>query len=235
MDQEEDWRSKWREGNDVTEMCENSRAGPSRVKLRRRKFALFMSELHIARTHRLRLAVTTNNVALVERLLLTGSDANSADQQHRSLLHLAACQGYRDIVKLLLSHGANPNLRDSLGNTPLHLAACTNHIPVVIELLNAGTDISSLNRHGRNPVQLAQSKLKLIQLRPHANSIDTEKLKSDIKMVVDMMLKYFQVQKSDATEMEALRQRLENVSTKEQMDSEVSLLLKNLDSLSLSK
>ncbi|XP_077291639.1 ankyrin repeat domain-containing protein 54-like [Arctopsyche grandis] len=235
MEKEEDWQSKWREGSDVTEMCENSRAGPVRTKTRRGKFAQFESELRIARAHRLRLAVTTNNVALVERLLSSGSDANASDQQHRSLLHLAACQGYQTIVHLLLSHGANPNQRDSLGNTPLHLAACTNHLAVVIDLLNAGTDISSLNRHGRNPVQLAQSKLKLMQLRSQSNSVDAENLKSDIKLVVNLMLRYLKTQRSNATEMEALSLRLENVSTKEQMDNEVSLLLKNIDSLTLSK
>lgn len=79
--------------------------------------ARFKWELDKARTQRLRMAVTTNNVELVERLLGCGSDPNESDEHKRSLLHLAACQGYLDIVKLLLSRGADPNNRDSLGDS----------------------------------------------------------------------------------------------------------------------
>lgn len=112
---------------------------------------------------------------------------------------------------------------------------CTNHVPVVIELLSAGTDVSSLNRHGLNPVQLAQSKLKLFQLRPCSNPADREKLKKEISDVVDMMLKYLSVQNKCIPEIEALRQRMDKINTKEQIDNEVALLLSNLGNLSLSK
>ncbi|XP_059054110.1 ankyrin repeat domain-containing protein 54 [Achroia grisella] len=188
-----------------------------------------------SRNQKLRFAASTNNVELVEKLLVSGADPNSSDEHKRSPLHLAACWGYVDVVRTLIRHGANPNIKDTLGNTPLHLAACTNHIPVVIELLDAGTDVSSNDKNGRNPLQLAQSKLKLIRMRPSGAgpSNETKQLISEICLVVEMMLKYMKIQKADAGELESVRERLERVSTREQVDSEVQNLLDSLDSLKL--
>lgn len=188
-----------------------------------------------SRNQRLRFAASTNNTELVEELLLAGADPNSADEHKRSALHFAACRGYVGVVKLLLRHGANPNNKDTLGNTPLHLAACINHIPVVIELLDAGTDVSLNDKNGHNPIQLAQSKLKLIKMRPSGagNFEETRIVIGEICLVVEMMLKYMKMQKADAGELESVRQRLENVSTREQVDSEVQNLLDSLDSLKL--
>ncbi|XP_028163673.1 ankyrin repeat domain-containing protein 54-like [Ostrinia nubilalis] len=187
------------------------------------------------RNQKLRFAAGTNNTELVEKLLLSGAEPNSSDEFKRSPLHLAACRGYVDVVRVLLRHGANPNIKDTLGNTPLHLAACTNHIPVVIELLDAGTDVSSNDKNGRNPIQLAQSKLKLIQMRPSGagHFEETRQLIGEICLVVEMMLKYMKIQKADAGELESVRLRLEQVSTREQVDSEVQNLLDSLDCLKL--
>lgn len=194
------------------------------------------SVLNSSKNKKLRFAAATNNLELVQKLLEDGADPNTSDEHRRSPLHIAACRGYKEIIHCLVTHGADPNIRDSLGNTPLHLAACTSHIPVVIELLDAGTDVSSHDKHGRNPIQLAQSKLKLIQLRPPGVGApaETGKLKFEIQMVVQMMLKFLHVQKADISDIEAVRERLESVSTREQVDSEVQCLLNSLNSLNLS-
>ncbi|XP_072947461.1 ankyrin repeat domain-containing protein 54-like [Epargyreus clarus] len=188
-----------------------------------------------SRNKKLRFAASTNNTELVEKLLLSGADPNSSDEHKRSPLHLASCRGYVDVVRSLLKNGANPNIKDILGNTPLHLAACTNNIPVVIELLDAGTDVSSHDKNGHNPIQIAQSKLKLIQMRPSGagHFEETKQLIGEICLVVEMMLKYMKIQKADAGELESVRERLERVSTREQVDSEVQNLLDSLDSLKL--
>lgn len=188
-----------------------------------------------SKNQKLRFAASTNNSDLVEKLLSSGADPNSSDEHKRSPLHLAACRGYVDVVKLLLRHGANPNIKDTLGNTPLHLAACTNHIPVVMELLDAGTDVSLNDKNGRNPIQLAQSKLKLIQTRPcgEGHLGGTKWLIGEICLVVNMMLKYLKIQKADAGELESVRERLERVSTREEVDCEVQNLLDSLDTLKL--
>ncbi|KAJ1529465.1 hypothetical protein ONE63_006241 [Megalurothrips usitatus] len=123
---------------------------------------LFKFILFLVAERKLRVAVSTNNIELVQSYLFAGVDPNCVDSVGRSPLHLASCSGYSDIVRLLLENGANPNQRDRLGNTPLHLAACTNNIVVVTLLLKAGTDVCSSDLHGRSPLQLAQSKLKLL-------------------------------------------------------------------------
>ncbi|XP_061714866.1 ankyrin repeat domain-containing protein 54-like [Cydia strobilella] len=188
-----------------------------------------------SRNQKLRFAASTNNTELVEKLLLLGADPNSSDEFKRSPLHLSSCRGYVDVVRTLLKHGANPNIKDTLGNTPLHLAVCMNHVKVVIELLDAGTDVSSHDNNGRNPIQLAQSKLKLIQMRPSVagHFEETRQLIADICLVVEMMLKFMRMQKADPGELESVRERLERVSTREQVDCEVQNLLDSLDSLKL--
>lgn len=199
------------------------------------KYVRYGSSIIASRNKRLRFAASTNNIELVEKLLLAGADPNTADEHKRSALHFAACRGYVDVVKLLLRHGANPNNKDTLGNTPLHLAACINHIPVVIELLDAGTDVSSNDRNGHNPIQLAQSKLKLIKMKPSGagNFEETKVLIGEICLVVEMMVKYMKIQKADAGDLESVRQRLDKLSTREQVDSEVQNLLDNLETLKL--
>lgn len=180
---------------------------------------------------KLRFAAGTNNPEEVERLLQAGADPNFTDKLLRSPLHLAACRGYTEVVKILIQYGANPNIKDKLGNTPLHLAACTSNISVVTALLGAGTDVSSNDKNGRTPLQLAQSKLKLIKMRSGFHA--TQELLSEIRQIVEMMLKYMEIQKADSVELESVCKRLENISTREQVDSEVQNLLDNLDSLQL--
>ncbi|CAK1544926.1 unnamed protein product [Leptosia nina] len=189
------------------------------------------SLVYYPKNKKLRFAAGTNNTELVEKLLQAGADPNNTDKHLRSPLHLAACRGYAEVVKILIKYGANPNIKDTLGNTPLHLAACTSHIPVVIALLGAGTDVSSNDKNGRTPLQLAQSKLKLIQMKPGFH--ETQELISEIRLIVKMMLKYMKIQKADSGELESVCKRLENVSTREQVDSEVQNLLDSLDSLKL--
>ena len=112
---------------------------------------------------KLRLAANMNNVDSLERLLSSGTNANSTDEHNRTALHFAAAKGYTEATRILLGNGADPNQKDALGNTALHLAACTNHVGVVTLLLRSGTNVAELDNNGRTPLQLAQSKLKLLQ------------------------------------------------------------------------
>lgn len=59
------------------------------------------------------------DVAAIEAFLDSGADVNSADFDRRTALHVAACEGRKDVVALLLSRGANVNHQDRWGSTPL--------------------------------------------------------------------------------------------------------------------
>lgn len=65
----------------------------------------------------MRTAAGTGSFTIVQKLLATDIDPNSADEMGRTALHIAACKGYSDIVSLLITSGANPNARDCVGNT----------------------------------------------------------------------------------------------------------------------
>ncbi|XP_042064471.1 integrin-linked protein kinase 1-like [Salvia splendens] len=55
----------------------------------------------------------------IRELLESGVDVNFRDIDHRTALHIAACQGYDDVAKLLLENGATVDSCDRWGSTPL--------------------------------------------------------------------------------------------------------------------
>jgi ankyrin repeat protein len=59
------------------------------------------------------------DVAAIEALLDSGTDVNSAYFDRRTALHVATCEGRKNVVALLLSRGANVNSQDRWGSTPL--------------------------------------------------------------------------------------------------------------------
>uniref|UniRef100_A0A0D6R1J6 non-specific serine/threonine protein kinase n=1 Tax=Araucaria cunninghamii TaxID=56994 RepID=A0A0D6R1J6_ARACU len=59
------------------------------------------------------------DVGGIEALLDTGVDVNTADFDSRTALHVAACEGRKDVVALLLRRGADVNCKDRWGSTPL--------------------------------------------------------------------------------------------------------------------
>jgi ankyrin repeat protein len=53
----------------------------------------------------------------VEALLRGGVDVNSINLDGRTALHIAACEGQRDVVDVLLDWQANIDARDRWGST----------------------------------------------------------------------------------------------------------------------
>ena len=56
----------------------------------------------------------------VEALLRGGVDVNSINLDGRTALHIAACEGQRDVVDVLLDWQANIDARDRWGSTVSH-------------------------------------------------------------------------------------------------------------------
>jgi ankyrin repeat protein len=91
---------------------------------------------------------------LLTQLLIgkdTDLDVNARDKQGKTLLHLAAENGWKDKVELLLAKGADVNATDkSSGSTPLHLTRS----PEVARLLIAkGANVKARNKYGSPPLQ----------------------------------------------------------------------------------
>lgn len=53
----------------------------------------------------------------IKELLESGADVNFRDIDHRTALHVAACQGYDAVAQLLLENGAKADSRDRWGST----------------------------------------------------------------------------------------------------------------------
>jgi ankyrin repeat protein len=91
------------------------------------------------------------SVAIGERLLAMGADANTSTPQpddpaiQLSVLYRASERGNAGLVRLLLEHGANPNDGESI-----YHAAERNHRAVLELLLEHGAEISAAHPHWTN-------------------------------------------------------------------------------------
>ena len=76
------------------------------------------------------------------KLLLQGKcDANTADYDMRTCLHLAASSGNMNVMSLLLNEKVNLNCSDRWGGTPLADAVRHGHRQVAMELYRSGATL----------------------------------------------------------------------------------------------
>lgn len=99
------------------------------------------------------LACQNGNAYLVEQLLKSGADPNSAVAENETALMTAARAGALDAAKILLDHGAQIDARENWhGETALMFAAAENHPEMVRLLIEHGADLnarSSVNKWER--------------------------------------------------------------------------------------
>ncbi|CAO3642372.1 unnamed protein product [Cunninghamella blakesleeana] len=72
------------------------------------------------------------------------------DENGRTILHKACCNGDYDEVSSLLTQGANTNSEDKKLWTPIHEAAKYGHLPVVKLLVEHGADINHIGYQGNS-------------------------------------------------------------------------------------
>ena len=78
----------------------------------------------------------------------TKADANIADKNGWTPLHVAASNGNDLVVEKLLVAGADVNIATKDSETPLHVAARYGEDAVVEKLLAAGADANTAARNG---------------------------------------------------------------------------------------
>ncbi len=93
--------------------------------------------------------------AVIDELLTTGADANTADRNKNTALIYAARDGHQEIAVTLLRAGADVNWIDGEGVTPLILAAFKNHPTMVRLLLDNGADKSVVDNFGKTALDYA--------------------------------------------------------------------------------
>jgi ankyrin repeat protein len=87
-----------------------------------------------------------------------GMDSETADDEGRTALILAAAQGHVDTVKTLLANGADVNNSDKQGKTALIWAAEWDHIPAAQALLVNGADVNHKANDGSTALTAAKAK-----------------------------------------------------------------------------
>jgi len=103
------------------------------------------------------LAVASNNIAEVDRLLMDGANPNEKGMMGHSPLIMAVRCDYSLIVEYLLKAGANPNQKDNLQWAPLHHAVKTDNanLDMITMLVHFGADANIADSHLRTPLHRA--------------------------------------------------------------------------------
>lgn len=103
------------------------------------------------------MACNTRNADLwtIKQLLENNADANIADTEDVSPLHIACKFNNLEIVKLLLQFGANINCRDFNKYTPLHYAIEVNSPHLTELLLSKNADANIGESHSLNSLMFA--------------------------------------------------------------------------------
>ena len=99
------------------------------------------------------IAIRNGNHVQVEKLLGTGADVNTADNDGTTALMHSVIESDVKMMKVLIGHGANVNAKNALASTALMYAA-TNLAKARV-LLDAGADVKARGKYGATPMSVA--------------------------------------------------------------------------------
>lgn len=97
-------------------------------------------------------AIGSNDVSGLQRLLDGGLSVNDCDSLGRSLLHLATACGNEDAVRVLVERNGNVDVGDKDEITPLHMAAAAGDKQTVQLLINSGANVNVTDTAYRLPL-----------------------------------------------------------------------------------
>jgi ankyrin repeat protein len=90
------------------------------------------------------------------RLLLdAGADLWQKFTPGRTLLHVAAQNGTRELIRLFIEKGLDPNALDEKGSTAASWAAQNGHVEAIELMLELGMDVDKSDINGRTPLLMA--------------------------------------------------------------------------------
>ena len=95
------------------------------------------------------------DLAVIVRLIESGSDPRTSNDHGDTPLHFAARAGDQAIARFLLEAGADADARDRQGNSPLHEAARAENPAMIALLLEMGVAVEVHGTDGSTPFHLA--------------------------------------------------------------------------------
>src|SRR5262249_20341880 len=101
----------------------------------------------------LQIAIRNSDYRLVESLLRSGANVNSADADGTTALMHAVIEANADLVRLLIDKGANVNAKNALDSTALMYAATT--LTKTRLLAGGGADVNVVGKRGATPLSVA--------------------------------------------------------------------------------
>jgi hypothetical protein len=102
-----------------------------------------------------RIAVTSGNIEMIERLMNSGASINMPSGY--TLMHLAAASGQIETMKRLKDNGTSASVTNAVGYTPMHLAAAFGQIETMKWLKDNGASIDAVNINEHTPLYAAAS------------------------------------------------------------------------------
>jgi ankyrin repeat protein len=139
----------------------------------------------------LRFAISYTHFELAIKLIETGADVNTANNNKYTLLHQAIRKQRVDLVEKLLKLGANIDMADENQQTAIHLAArfgCFGGHVILKKLLDHGADVNKPTNHFKDtPLHLASSaeNIDAVKILLQYNEIDTYAENKDGKTALD--------------------------------------------------
>ncbi|WZY68887.1 integrin-linked protein kinase 1 [Brassica rapa] len=100
----------------------------------------------------------------IKELLDSGIDANYRDIDDRTALHVAACQGLKDVVEILLDRGADVDPKDRWGSTPLADAIFYKNVDVIKILETHGAKHPMAPMHVKTPREVPEYEINPSEL-----------------------------------------------------------------------
>ena len=103
-------------------------------------------------------AALSGNIKAVKQHIAAGTDVNAKlahGQGKKTLLHLAAANGHKEVVELLIAKGLDMNAKTGGGVTPLYLAVRFNRTETAKLLIAKGADVNAKTKDGMTPLDKA--------------------------------------------------------------------------------
>ncbi|KAK6630921.1 hypothetical protein RUM44_003093 [Polyplax serrata] len=138
-------------------------------------------------------AAARNDIEEVKRLLMSGVDPDSTNEDGLTALHQCCIDDNEEMMKLLIDFGANVNAEDSEKWTPLHAAATCAHLHLVCYLISKGANLLAVNADGNMPYDICEDEAALDYIEGEMarrgvtqELIDETRADTELKMLADL-------------------------------------------------